>query len=130
MAFPRSDLRRAVVFGIFLVALCAESSTRAADADTRPATAPARVTPPPPSPRYADLPRATVTVDLSKDEGPLELWRHAIGHGGVNSHPLPDRVVDGLHKLRPRLVRVFIQEFFDIYPEHGRYDWSRLDPYM
>jgi xylan 1,4-beta-xylosidase len=130
MAFPRFDLRRAVVYGIVLVALCAESSTRAADADTRPATAPARATPPSSSPRFADLPRATVTVDLSKDEGPLELWRNAIGHGGVNSHPLPDRVVDGLHKLRPRLVRVFIQEFFDVYPEHGRYDWSRLDPYM
>jgi hypothetical protein len=33
-------------------------------------------------------------------------------------------------KLRPRLIRIFIQEHFAIYPEHGRFDWSRLDPYM
>jgi hypothetical protein len=71
-----------------------------------------------------------VAVDLAAEEGPLELWRHSIGHGGINSLPLPDRVVQGTAKLKPRLVRIFIQEFFQIYPEHGRFDWSRLDPYM
>ena len=35
-----------------------------------------------------------------------------------------------MDKLRPRLVRIFIQEFFAIYPDHGRFDWSKLDPYM
>jgi hypothetical protein len=38
--------------------------------------------------------------------------------------------VRGTARLRPRLIRVFIQEFFHVYPEHGRFDWSRLDPYM
>ncbi len=83
----------------------------------------------------AILPAATppvidVAVDLAADEGPLELWRHSIGHGGINPLPLPDRVVRGTAKLKPRLIRIFIQEFFQIYPEHGRFDWSRLDPYM
>src|SRR5690349_2156302 len=104
-------VRSTLAKSLFLAALCLALPARAQAATTRPAT---------PPPRFADLPRATVTVDLSKDEGPLELWRHAIGHGGVNSHPLPDHVVEGLHKLRPRLIRVFIQEFFDVYPEHGR----------
>jgi hypothetical protein len=27
-------------------------------------------------------------------------------------------------------IRIFIQEFFQVYPEHGRFDWSRLDRYM
>ena len=40
------------------------------------------------------------------------------------------RVVRGTARLKPRLIRVFIQEFFRVYPEHGRFDWSRLDPYM
>jgi hypothetical protein len=32
--------------------------------------------------------------------------------------------------LRPRLIRIFIQQFFDVYPARDRYEWSRLDPYM
>jgi xylan 1,4-beta-xylosidase len=85
---------------------------------------------PPAPPPPANAPVIDVAVDLAADEGPLELWRHGLGHGGVNSRPLPDRVVQGAAKLKPRLIRVFIQEFFQVYPEHGRFDWSRLDPYM
>jgi sugar lactone lactonase YvrE len=83
-----------------------------------------------PAKAAASLPIIDVTVDLNADQGPLETWRHTIGHGGINSTPLPDRVVDGLAKARPRLIRVFIQEFFNIYPERDRFDWTRLDPYM
>jgi xylan 1,4-beta-xylosidase len=38
--------------------------------------------------------------------------------------------VEGIRALKPRLIRIFIQEFFQVYPERGRFDWSRLDPYM
>jgi len=78
----------------------------------------------------AALPVVDVPVDCMTDEGPLELWRHSLGHGGINPLPLPDRVVRGTAKLKPRLIRVFIQEFFQVYSERGRFDWSRLDPYM
>ncbi|MFC1525463.1 hypothetical protein ACFL6X_01480 [Candidatus Latescibacterota bacterium] len=74
--------------------------------------------------------RAHVEVDATQELGPLELWRHGIGLGGINSLPLPDRVVDGARQLQPRVIRIFIQEFFRIYPESGRFDWTRLDPYM
>jgi xylan 1,4-beta-xylosidase len=85
---------------------------------------------PPAPPPAATAAVIEVTADLAADEGPLELWRHGLGHGGINPRPLPDRVVRGTAKLRPRLIRVFIQEFFQVYPEHGRFDWGRLDPYM
>src|SRR5712692_4745238 len=78
----------------------------------------------------AALPRSTVSIDAAATRGPLEAWRHALGHGGINAVPLPERVVEGVRKLEPRLIRIFMQEFFDIYPDHGRFDWSRLDPYM
>jgi xylan 1,4-beta-xylosidase len=86
--------------------------------------------PPPATPPPAPAPVIDVAVDLAAEEGPLEVWRHGLGHGGVNPRPLPDRVVQGAAKLKPRLIRVFIQEFFQVYPEHGRFDWGRLDPYM
>lgn len=80
--------------------------------------------------QWTALPVAQIDVDAKGVRGPLELWRHSLGHGGINWLHLPDKVVGGVARLKPRLVRIFIQEFFDVYPEHGRFDWSRLDPYM
>ncbi len=71
-----------------------------------------------------------VNVDAGAPTGPLEAWRQGLGHGGINSLPLPETVVGGVARLRPRLIRIFIQEFFRVYPDHGCYDWTRLDPYM
>ena len=46
-----------------------------------------------------------VRIDAASSTQPLELWRHTLGHGGINSLPLPDPVVEGTAKLRPRLTR-------------------------
>src|SRR5262245_40901431 len=78
----------------------------------------------------ASLPHTHVNIDAGTPRGKLKLWRHALGLGGINPVLLPDRVVTGIRALRPRLIRIFIQEFFRVYPEHGRFDWSRLDPFM
>lgn len=79
---------------------------------------------------FFTCPRHEVAIDVANVEGPLETWRHALGQGGVNHLPLPEHVVAGVAKLGPKLIRIFIQQFFDVYPQHGRFDWSRLDPYM
>jgi hypothetical protein len=76
------------------------------------------------------LERNRVQIDLARDAGPLELWRQGFGRGGINALPLSRRLIGGMRKLRPRLMRTFIQEFFDVYPEHGVFNWSKLDPYM
>ncbi|HZO90308.1 MAG TPA: glycosyl hydrolase [Chthonomonadaceae bacterium] len=81
-------------------------------------------------PDFGALPRAQVTIEGGESAGPLEWWRHAIGHGGINTLPLPEHVVAGTRKLQPRLIRIFLQECFAVYPARGRFDWSRLDPYM
>jgi hypothetical protein len=75
-------------------------------------------------------PRSEVKVDCGTILGPLEAWRQSVGHGGINWKPLPQRVVEGVGKLKPRLTRVFLQEFFDIYPSAGRFNWTRLDPFL
>jgi len=71
-----------------------------------------------------------IEIDAGNVLGPLEVWRQGIGQGGINWRPLPERMVDGVRRLGPRLIRIFIQEFFSVYPERDRFDWSRLDPYM
>lgn len=80
--------------------------------------------------QWTALPAVQIDVDAAGVQGPLEAWRCSLGHGGINPLPLPDNVVDGVARLRPQLIRIFLQEFFFIYPEHGQFDWSRLDPYM
>ncbi len=113
-----------LVFSL-LLCLAAFAADPATDGPTDPP--PRTIAPTQP---YSAMPLANIHVDLAADQGPLETWRQTIGHGGINSLPLPPRVVTGLAGLRPRLIRIFIQEFFNIYPEAGRFDWSRLDPYM
>jgi hypothetical protein len=75
-------------------------------------------------------PRSEVKIDCGAVTGPLEAWRQSVGQGGINWKPLPPRVVEGVGRLKPRLTRVFLQEFFDIYPAEGRFNWTRLDPYL
>ncbi|QHT62447.1 hypothetical protein GXP70_22320 [Paenibacillus lycopersici] len=79
---------------------------------------------------YLSLPNTKVHIDANEPQGAHEWWRHSIGHGGINNSPLPEKVVQGARLLKPRLLRTFIQEFFDFYPDHGVFDWSKLDPYM
>lgn len=76
------------------------------------------------------LPVCEVRVDAGSVGGPLELWRHSVGHGGIHPRPLSLRVQRGLRKLSPRLVRVFLQEFFRPCPAPGQFDWQRLDDYL
>jgi len=82
------------------------------------------------SSQFSKFSIANINVDAGQVTGSFAWWRHTIGHGGINSHPLPDRVVAGARKLRPQLLRTFLQEYLDIYPEHGRFDWNRIDPYI
>ncbi|HHY82488.1 MAG TPA: hypothetical protein GX505_07390 [Clostridiales bacterium] len=76
------------------------------------------------------LPIDEIQVFADRKTGPFEWWRCSVGHGGVNSLPLPEKVRMGIKKLSPRLVRIFIQEFFFVYPDHGVYDFAKLDEYM
>jgi len=80
--------------------------------------------------KYGLLPKIPVRVDCGTAIGTFESWRHSIGHGGINCYPLPPKVRRGLAACKPRLVRTFIQEYFDVYPAHDTYNWSLLDPYM
>jgi len=79
---------------------------------------------------YLALPRVDIKIDAGSPQGSFEWWRHSVGQGGVNSQPLTPRVIEGMRKLKPRLVRIFLQEYFNVYPAHGVFDWRKLDAYM
>jgi hypothetical protein len=69
----------------------------------------------------------TLRLNLSDTAGPLEIDRFALGQGGLSEEPMwADRFAE-IRDLHPRVIRLFIQEYFDLLPEHGRYHWQSLD---
>ena len=59
--------------------------------------------------------------------GPIDLTRYALGQGGLSDQPMFDSEVDQVRQLHPQLIRLFVQEYFNLYPEHGKYHWTTLD---
>jgi hypothetical protein len=68
-----------------------------------------------------------VSVDCAARLGPIEIDRFALGQGGLSEEPMwADRMAE-IRALRPRLIRLFIQEYFNLLPARGRYHWKTLD---
>jgi xylan 1,4-beta-xylosidase len=62
--------------------------------------------------------------------GPIDLTRYALGQGGLSDKPMFDPHVEQVAQLHPQTLRIFVQEFFNLYPERGRYHWATLDKVM
>jgi len=70
---------------------------------------------------------ATVRVSFGERLGPLEIHRMALGQGGLSQEPMWEDRIPEIRALRPSLIRLFIQEYFDLLPEKGRYNFETLD---
>src|SRR5438874_1145814 len=69
----------------------------------------------------------SVRVSFGQRLGPLEIDRMALGQGGLSDEPMWDRRIAEVRALRPRLIRLFIQEYFDPLPERGHDHFETLD---
>jgi len=80
-------------------------------------------------PRVALAQAATVdvVVDTSRTSGPIDLTRYALGQGGLSDQPMFNERVDQIRQLHPQTIRLFVQEYFDLYPAHHQYHWDTLD---
>jgi len=70
---------------------------------------------------------ATVNVSFTQKTGTLDIQRIALGQGGLSQDPMWDSRMGEIRALRPRLIRLFIQEYFDLLPEPGKYNFDSLD---
>jgi hypothetical protein len=68
-----------------------------------------------------------VTVFPENRLGPLEIDRMALGQGGLSDEPTWDDRIAEIRALRPKLIRLFIQEYFDLLPRSGQYHFDSLD---
>jgi hypothetical protein len=76
---------------------------------------------------FAQTREAAVKVSFGARLGPLDIDRMALGQGGLSDQPMWDTRVAEIRALRPRLIRLFIQEYFDLLPERGRDHFESLD---
>src|SRR5205814_9123948 len=70
---------------------------------------------------------ATVAINTTQLTGPLDMGRMALGQGGLSEEPMWDSRAAEIRALRPRLVRLFIQAYFDLLPARGKYNFATLD---
>jgi len=68
-----------------------------------------------------------LSVDTSKTLGPIDLTKYALGQGGLSDKPMIDTHVTQIAQLHPQTIRLFVKDFFDLYPAHGQYHWDTLD---
>jgi len=68
-----------------------------------------------------------LVVDTAQAGGRIDLTPYALGQGGLSPKPMIDAHIDQLAQLRPRTIRLFVQEYFDLYPKRGRHHWETLD---
>src|SRR5438093_435366 len=70
---------------------------------------------------------AQVTVNFAEKLGPLKINQMTLGQGGLSSQPMwADRIPE-IRALNPAMIRLFVQEFFNLLPERGRYQFDTLD---
>lgn len=68
-----------------------------------------------------------IIVDTGQLGEDLDIGRHSIGQGGLSDRSTVAMHADELRNLNPKYIRLFVQEYYHVYPDHGVYDWRKLD---
>jgi xylan 1,4-beta-xylosidase len=71
--------------------------------------------------------QAQVTVRFTNTVGKLEMSKMALGQGGLSEEPMWNDRITEIGALKPAVIRLFIQEYFNLLPEAGRYNFTTLD---
>jgi len=79
------------------------------------------------TPAQAQPEPVSLSVSLGERLGPLHIDRFALGQGGLSEDPMWDNRIAEIRALRPKVIRLFIQEYFDLLPARERYDFTTLD---
>lgn len=70
---------------------------------------------------------ATLTLDFTKNLGPMEMDHISLGQGGLSPDPMWNNRIAEIRTLHPHLIRLFVQEYFDVMPSIGKYHFETLD---
>ena len=56
-----------------------------------------------------------------------DMTRYGLGQGGFSDQPMLAPHVADLKQLHPKIIRLFVQEYYDLMPAIGEYNWKKLD---
>ena len=70
---------------------------------------------------------ATVRVSFTERASTLDVRRIGLGQGGLSPEPMWDSRMAEIRALGPKLIRIFLQEYFDLLPSPERYHFDTLD---
>lgn len=71
--------------------------------------------------------RAALRLSFTRSAGPMRMEQMALGQGGLSPEPMWESRAAEIRALRPALIRLFVQEYFNLQPAPGQYDFSVLD---
>lgn len=71
---------------------------------------------------------ARIEIDFARQLGPMKMNQMALGQGGLSSDVMFGDRIGELRALRPKVIRLFIQEYFDLLPAPGQFNFAKLDP--
>jgi hypothetical protein len=71
---------------------------------------------------------SVVKVSFREWLGSLNMSKLAsLGQDGLSPEPMWDNRIPEIRALKPALIRLFIQEYFNLMPELGKYNFAALD---
>lgn len=70
---------------------------------------------------------SSITMDLRAEGEPLEIDKMALGQGGLSAETMWGPRLPEIRALQPRIIRLFVQEYFDLLPEKGKPNFAILD---
>jgi xylan 1,4-beta-xylosidase len=66
-------------------------------------------------------------INFAETIGPMKMNQMALGQGGLSDKVMWDDRVAEIRALNPAVIRLFIQEYFDLAPAEGKYYFETLD---
>jgi hypothetical protein len=80
-----------------------------------------------PARSLAQTQTALVHVAFSNPIGPMKIGQMALGQGGLSDEPMFENRIAEVRALHPKIIRLFVQEYFDLLPAPHHYHFASLD---
>ena len=71
-----------------------------------------------------------INVNLKDKLGPMKIEQMALGQGaaiGLDGGPILANNIEAIKALHPAIIRLFVLNYFDMFPKRGSYNFNSLD---
>lgn len=76
---------------------------------------------------HAQTRNSRLNLQFGRTLGPMQMDHISLGQGGLSEFPMWETRVGEVRALHPKLIRLFVQEYFNILPAEGKYHFETLD---